>query len=90
MNRDLSLFVAGFVIGALSSPVGVVVGAGRSPAEKGHGWPAFASPVGPGAEGSHGVDITLSDDPLLFASPLQGLPPLKTQVTVATSRELIR
>ena len=90
MTRDLSLFVAGFVIGFLSFPVAVVAGAGRSPADKGHGWPAFAPPVGPGAYGSHGVDITLSDDPLLFVSPLQGLPPLRTQVNVDTSRELIR
>lgn len=52
-------------------------GAGRSPAAKGHGCPAFASAVGPAPTGVQTADITFPDDPLFFAREGKELPPLR-------------
>lgn len=49
-------------------------GAGRSPADKGHGCPAFALAVGPASEALPGAYITVSADPLFAVSKLQELP----------------
>lgn len=58
-------------------------GAGRSPADKGHGWPAFAPAVGPApmpcpGAGDGGAsqqrDITIPADPLFCGQQVQKLP----------------
>lgn len=51
-----------------------LLGAGRSPAFTGHGWPAPALAVGPAAKRSQAVYIINPADPLLFTFPLQKLP----------------
>ena len=68
---------------------GLLPGAGRSPANKGHGWPAPALAVGPAQGDSQTVDIIRNADLLFAVLPLQGLPPCQSQVNLKSLRELI-
>lgn len=49
-------------------------GAGRSPADKGHGCPALSPAVGPASASLPDGDITVSANRLFAASGLQELP----------------
>ena len=57
-------------------------GAGRSPADKGHGWPASSPAVGPAPMLSHGAYIIFSADWLFFACAVQKLPSVNLGVNL--------
>jgi hypothetical protein len=72
------------------------VGGGRSPPDKGHGWPALAPAVGPApvpcpeagdSVSPQSLDITIPANPLLFGQQVQELPGETSRVTVDQSGE---
>lgn len=90
LTRDVHISVIDPELWAATQAASLPAGAGRSPAIKGHGCPASASPaVGPapvpcpsatGSAAGSEADITLNADPLFCAPRMQKLPAGETLV----------